>query len=122
MKKGILIAVFLFMGLYLSGQQANDTAAIGKLMIINKPSSHSFKYIHFPRKNIIIKRGGIPNFKNVVGQRVVITRVERKENGSTQVVLKRADGRKFFRFLPSVKADLEQALSYGELAPYESES
>lgn len=119
MKKAALLILGLFLALQLNAQQEGGTHAVGDLMLIKAPSSGSYEHLYFPRKNIIIKRGGIANFKSVVGTRVVISKILKDENGVTDVILKRADGRKFFSYLPNVKANLKKALSHGELVPYE---
>ena len=53
--------------------------------------------------------------KTVLGKKVEIINYTYTSDGSTQVTLKRLDGKKFFRKFPTIKADLEDALSSGEL-------
>ncbi len=75
-----------------------------------------FRYLHFPRKNFIIKRGGIADMKQVHGKRVVVTRIEDSPQGKV-AVLARQDGGKFFRRFATVKAHWPEAISNGELQP-----
>ncbi|MEK6153245.1 hypothetical protein WIW50_08295 [Flavobacteriaceae bacterium 3-367] len=115
MKKALLIITSLFFALGIQAQGKDNPIAVGDIIIIQEPAGPTFKHIHFPRKNFIIKRGGIADMGRVYGCKVVVSDMMTKDNNNTQVTLKRKDGRKFFRFLPSVKADLENALQAGEL-------
>ena len=115
MKKVILLITGLFFTLGIHSQGHVEHVALGDIIIINEPMGAEFKHIHFPRKNFIIKRGGIADMKRVYASKVVVSAIITKDNNNTQVTLKRLDGRKFFRFLPSVKADLESALQADEL-------
>lgn len=115
MKTVVLFLVFILSGFSAIAQETSDLVAVGDVMNINLPENGSFEHIHFPRKNFIIKRGGIANMKSVHGNKVMITNIKTISNGNTRVTLKRKDGRKFFNYLPSVKADLENALAKGEL-------
>lgn len=115
MKTVVFSLVFVLAGFTAIAQDTSDLIAVGDVMSINVPENGSFEHIHFPRKNLIIKRGGIADMKSVHGNKVVVTGIKTIGNGNTMVTLKRKDGRKFFKFLPSVKADLENALAKGEL-------
>jgi hypothetical protein len=86
----------------------------GTILTLGTVSASGYGHIDFPRKNIIIKRGAIANFNALEGEKVRVKEV-RSDNGATEVVLQREDGRNFFRFWPTVTADLEQALKKGEL-------
>ncbi|MBT8183863.1 MAG: hypothetical protein KJN76_03415 [Eudoraea sp.] len=121
MKRILFFLICLLLGLQVEAQEGVQDDLIGNVLIINSPKGSSFNHLHFPRKNFIIKRGGIANFKSVYGNRVKISAVEHLEDGSTKVYLKRTDGRKFFNFLPRVAANLELALENEELIPYDAE-
>ena len=54
--------------------------------------------------------------KTVLGKKVEIIDYTYTSDGSTEVTLKPVDGKKFFRKFATVKADLEDALSTGELS------
>lgn len=88
----------------------------GVVLTIKGPSASDYQHVHFPRKNFIIKRGGIADMKTVLGKKVEIIYYSYTSDGSTEVTLKRLDGKKFFRKFPTIKADLEDALSTGELS------
>ncbi|NNK75388.1 MAG: hypothetical protein HKP42_04915, partial [Maribacter sp.] len=87
----------------------------GDVLTIEEPSASDYRYVHFPRKNFIIKRGGIADMKTVIGKKVEITDYTYTSDGSTEVTLKLLDGKKFFRKFPTIKANLEDAISSGEL-------
>ena len=53
--------------------------------------------------------------KTVLGKKVEIINYTYTSEGSTKVTLKRLDGKKFFGKFPTIKANLEDALSTGEL-------
>jgi len=87
----------------------------GAVLTIDDPSASDYQHVHFPRKNFIIKRGGIADMKTVLGEKVEVINYTYTSDGSTEVTLKRLDGKKFFRKFPTIKANLEDALSAGEL-------
>lgn len=94
-------------------KQVNPTN--GEVYTIEAPSASDYKFIQFPRKNFIIKRGGIADMKTVLGKKVIITDHTYTSNGGTEVTLKRLDGKKFFGRYPSIKAHLEDAIAAHEL-------
>ncbi|WP_051908155.1 hypothetical protein [Flavimarina sp. Hel_I_48] len=75
------------------------------------PDSGVFKSIDVPKKNFIIKRGGIADMDTLHGVHVIIK--EEKKDG--KVTLARKDGKHFFNAFPVLHADLESALATGEL-------
>ncbi len=88
---------------------------VGDMLEIGRPLAPVYKHIDFPRPNFIIKRGGIANYKRVEGNKVVVTSVKEKKDGSLQIKIKRADGKRFFGSHTIVSADLKDALQTGEL-------
>ena len=113
MKK--LLFTLLFFGFcFLSSAQKDPQ--IGDTFIINEPNAHSFKYVKFPKPNILIKRGTVNRYKSVYGDTVVIDDIVTKEDGSVYVTLKKKDGSQFFGYLNSVKANYTKALEAKEIA------
>jgi hypothetical protein len=86
----------------------------GEAFVLILLENGHFDRVEFPRKNFIIKRGGIADMKTVDGNAEVVRSVE-NENGQVYWVLARKDGRKFFRHLPVVRAKWPEALDDGEL-------
>lgn len=118
MKNIILIVVFALFSLNLEAQQKTGLdidVKVGTLLTINKPSAREYKHIQFPRRNIIIKRGGIANMNSVSGEEVIVSKTGENRKGVVVVTLKRKDGHKFFNSFPIVKANLNDALAAGEL-------
>lgn len=117
MKRLLLITLcFLGGGLALQAQQTQQTSIEkGTVFTISEPVADQYRYVLFPRKNFIIKRGGIANLKSVYGKEVEVVDYAYTDEGDTRVTLKRTDGRKFFRNFKTVDAYLEDALTAGEL-------
>ena len=114
MRKTTIVIAFLFSIGMLQAQENPDIIEKGTVLTLGKVAASSYQHIDFPRKNIIIKRGAIANFNNLEGRKVVVEEVS-SLNGKTTVILKRKDGRNFFRFWPTVSSDIEMALLKGEL-------
>lgn len=100
--------------------QAQDKKEVnipkGTVLTIEAPSASDYQHVHFPRKNFIIKRGGIADMKTVLGKKVEIIDYVYTANGSTKATLKRVDGKRFFRKFPTITAHLEDAIRSGELS------
>lgn len=114
MKKALIFIVSLLITTTSIAQKNLDLVEKGAVMTLGIPNAEGFRYIELPRKNIIIKRGAIANFNNLEGLKVVVAAV-RIQNDNIEVTLKRKDGLKFFRFWPTVTADLQNAIIQGEL-------
>jgi hypothetical protein len=124
-KTAVLCLMFLVTGISLSAQEVRNSVSVGDLLEIQKPKGIDFMHVQFPRRNIIIKQGGIAHMKSLYGQKVRVTEVNDIPDGNTEVVLKLFNGRRFFGYMPSVKANLNPALSSGELklaAPEQKEA
>lgn len=116
MRKVIFLMTLLGSFAWVQGQVNGTIIENGTVLTLGEPSAGTtYQHIHFPKRNFIIKRGGIADFKQLRGKKVEVEDVVSFENGTTKVVLKRKDGLRFFRFYPNVKADLEKALAVGEL-------
>ena len=94
---------------------AQEEVKVGDVFEIGQPETRTYKHIEFPRANFIIKRGGIANYKNLKGQKVVVTSIEDKNDGTVQIKLKRENGNRFFGSHTVVAANFEKALDNGEL-------
>ena len=114
--KTILFAIFLFCGTNaVMAQESDNQISEGSIYTLSDPTGHTYKHIDFPRRNIIIKRGAIANYNSLVGMEIVVKELIKDSDGSTTAILARKDGRPFFRFYPTVEANLEKALAIGEL-------
>lgn len=111
----ILMTFFIYTGMFY-GQENETPIQKGTVLTLGKPSyGLDYRYIDFPKRNIIIKKGAIANFNNLVGKKVKVENVIFDKQGTTKTILKRNDGLHFFRFFPIVKADLKKAIAAGEL-------
>ncbi|MCM5664086.1 hypothetical protein [Galbibacter mesophilus] len=114
MKNVILAGLFVLCAMGLHAQDAT-TVKEGDVFEVASPSGQEFRHINFPKKNFIIKRGGVASDKLVYGEKVVVTKVSTKKDGSTEIQIKPVDGGRFYNAIPSVSVDYEQAMETGEL-------
>lgn len=92
------------------------------VLTINAPEGSSYEHINFPKKNFMMKRGTIVNYNALDGKKVIVKKITKTVDESSKVNLQRADGLNFFRFYPTVKADLDKALASGELKHYKGKA
>ncbi|NNK83637.1 MAG: hypothetical protein HKO92_10985 [Flavobacteriaceae bacterium] len=101
--------------LSINAQNNASEINIGDKLIIGKLTNGTFQSITLPKRNFIVKRGGIANYKSVENNIVVVTNIEKDKNGNTIVELKRNNGKRFFNTHKTIKANLQEALDSGEL-------
>lgn len=116
--KTVLTALYFFCGATLL--QASPTTEIedlevGSVLMIGSPSANLYEHIEVPRKNFIIKKGGIPNYKTLFESKVIISKMEEMPDGTKVVHLKRQNGKRFFNSHSYIKARLKEALDTEEL-------
>lgn len=87
----------------------------GDVLEMSKPSANRFKHVNMPQSNLVIKKGGIANFKSISGKEIVITKIESENDCTTKLWVKRKDGKKFFNTAHEVTIDLERAVEAGEV-------
>ncbi len=110
--------IFMFIvaiGTFGFAQSVNSDIAIGTVFKIGKSASTKFKHINVPKANMIIKRGGVANYKGLVGRLVVVTSIHKKKNSSTVIRFKLKNGKRFFGSHTLLRANAEKALNSGEL-------
>lgn len=110
----LILALCLGIG-NLFAQESTDPISQGTVLTLNSPAGHHYKHIDFPRRNFIIKRGAIADYNSLIGMEIVVKDLIKDSDGKTKAILERKDGRPFFRFYPTVEANLEQAMAVGEL-------
>jgi ribosomal protein S4E len=119
MKKIILFLGLLFSGFVLASnglQMQSNNPKVGDVLIINEPTGQAYDHIKFPKLNIIIKRGGLANYKSVYGETVIVKNVMTKKDGKVFVQVESQNGKKFFGFLKTVNADYNKAIASGEMS------
>ena len=109
----IIFAFVVLCSFSISQAQEKTEIEEGSILTLHM-SNGAFHHINFPKANFIIKRGAIANFRALEGKQVIVEEKITKNN-KTIVSLRRKDGKNFFRFYPKVTANLDNALSFGEL-------
>ncbi|MEJ1221176.1 hypothetical protein [Sediminicola sp. 1XM1-17] len=115
MRTTLLILAFCLGTSSLFAQGTTETISQGTVLTLSSPVGHNYKHIDFPRRNFIIKRGAVADYNSLIGMEIIVKEMVTGTDGSTKAILERKDGRPFFRFYPTVEANLEQALAVGEL-------
>ena len=109
----LLMCCFLSFSNY--SQIASDQVKVGDTFTIAKVKMDNYKHIKFPRKNFIIKRGGIATYQNIVNQKVEITSLEEKKDGKIEATIQLKNGKYFFKSHKYIKVNLDEALKEKEL-------
>ncbi len=91
---------------------AQSSPEVNDELVIAEPSSYTFSHLDFPKANLLIKRAVVPNYAALAGVNVVVSEVDLEAG---KVVLRRADGKNFFRYYPQITANFSAALEAGEL-------
>ncbi len=115
MKKVLTLVCALTASVCINAQAQTQDIAVNDVLTLGAPTAYGYDHVKFPKSNIIIKRGGILNFKDLKGKKVVVESVSYGENGKTVVNVRRQDGKKFFRAFNTVEISLEQALEKQEV-------
>lgn len=107
-----LAAIFLA---YSSQSQKTqvESVEIGDKFVLGEPAGTNYSYVAVPRKNFIIKRGGLPNISSLKNTSIVVTDITYGKK--TRITFKRANDKKFFRIYKTFTADLQGAIQTGEL-------
>lgn len=116
MKNLLFIPIMLLFAFQVEAQDQTQPVTVGDILVINQPEDLKFKSLQLPKANFIIKKGGIANYKSLIGNKVRVTEVTTNDAGETKVVLEREDGRKFFRTHSAITANINDALENGELS------
>lgn len=116
MKKYVFAFMFSVFALGLQAQSVNKgEVAVGDILEVGKPESTQYEHIEFPKPNFIIKRGGLANYKRVEGNKVMVTSIKEKKDGTLRIKIKKTDGSRFFGSHWQVAANVKEALESGEL-------
>ncbi|MFS4468717.1 hypothetical protein [Maribacter sp. 2210JD10-5] len=112
----IILAVFVSHNSI--SQESESIVKQGDILIISKDSNVPFKHIHFPRKNFILKRGNIANYKNLDGMAVRVEELINNSDTKQRATLSPLSRKKFFNSYTTVTADISKAIQSGELVPH----
>ena len=106
MKKNLLIAIALiFFTVTLYSQNISSPIAVGDVFVVGALENNNYTYINFPKLNIIIKKGDLVNFKNVV-----VTSIKEKRNGTLVTTIQLASKRLFFKSHKTVTVKIKEAI------------
>jgi hypothetical protein len=116
MKKNIL---FAFLMIFFTGsifaQTHKSSVEIGDVFIIGEVSNNNYKYINFPRPNFIIKKGGMANYNNIPGEKVKVTSIKEKKDGSILATIELTSSNNFFNSHKYVTVYITEAITEKEL-------
>ena len=116
MKNNVLSSVLAFLvTAFMYSQNSTSEFNSGDVFKIGNAKHNNYKYINFPRANFIVKKGGIANYKNIKGEKVVITSIEEKSNGKRVATIKLVESRKFFNSHKYVTVNIDDAIKNKEL-------
>ena len=116
MKNNILSSVFaFFVSFFMYSQSSVSDFNLGDVFLIGNANYNSYKHINFPRANFIIKKGGIVDYKNIKGEKVVITSLKENKNGKTIATIKLVEPRNFFNSHKYVTVNIAEAIKSKEL-------
>lgn len=114
------LVILLFLG-FTVAMFANENkidlqdVKMGDVFVISKASAQKYRFLDFPAKNFILKKGGMPDYKSVEGNKVKVVEIDTNTAGETVVTLERVDGTRFYNRYKTVKANLNKAIDHGEL-------
>ncbi len=114
--KFLILALALALSYGVNAQETyDDLVKVGDELTIGAPAGNSYEYLEVPKKNFIIKKGGIANLSSISKAKVTVTKLTYDKNSKAIVTLKRSNGSKFFNAFRTLKADLNGAVANGEL-------
>lgn len=116
MKINILFTLFVsFISLNTFSQTSNYSVKVGDVYTIGDVQNDNYKHINFPKSNFIIKQGGIVNYKKIKGQKVEITSLDEKKDGSILATIKLTSNKRFFNSHKYVTVNINDAIEQREL-------
>ncbi len=116
MKNKILTSVLaFFISIFIYSQSSTSDFKAGNVFLIGNVKYNKYKHINFPRANFIIKKGGMADYKNIKGKKVIITSIDENSNGERIATIKLVELRKFFNSHAYVTVDIKKAIKNKEL-------
>ena len=113
MKQFLFITCLLVICSLQAQENHVNQVQVGDELTLGTPSGAHYKHVDVPRKNFIIKRGGIADMSTLKNLPVTITDIS---YGKTSLVtFKRTDGKKFFRVYRTLTAKFNEAVDSGEV-------
>jgi hypothetical protein len=94
---------------------AQGSVKVGDTFTIGEVAKDQYKYIKFPKANIVNKRGGVVDFNRLVGKSVEVTAIKEDKKGNTIATIKLVSGKRFFKSHMYVKVQIDDAIKNKEL-------
>lgn len=114
MKNNILFTLlFVFFSGLVYSQNTDSKVNVGDQFVI--ANTDNYKHINFPKRNFIIKKGGIANYDNIKGKTVEVTSIKEKKNGNLVATIKLISQKKFFNSHKYVTVNISEAIDNKEL-------
>lgn len=110
-----LLLILLFVSSAVISQTNQSNGSEGDIYQIGKVINDHYNHIQFPKSNIIRKRGGIPDYKSIMGKKVIVTNLKEQKDGTVIATIKLISGKKFFRSHKYLKVQLDGAIEAQEL-------
>lgn len=118
LKSGIFLILTIFAFQSSLAQSNANEPQIGEKFVIQEATTSSYKAIHFPKLNLLMKRGAIASYAPAENKVVEIVEVKKNRKGENIVVLEHVDGKNILTGVKSVRANYQKALRLGELEAY----
>ena len=116
MKKFIIISCLASLAILLfSFSIVDQEIKVGDELTIAGPSSCSYVYVYFPKKNFILKKGGTLNFKSLWGTKVIVSEVSKSKSGDIIITVEKKNGGSFLNSLKTLNIQYDNALKTSEV-------
>ena len=117
MKKHVILSCLVSLTFMLFSFSVIDIQEIkvGDELTISDPSSSSYAYIHFPKKNFILKKGGTLNFKSLAGTKVIVTEISKSKSGDILIKVMKKNGGSFLNTLKTLNIEYDKAIKNSEV-------
>lgn len=116
MKNTILVTfLMIFFSSSIYSQNSSSNIQVGAVFTIGKAYNNNYKYINFPKANFIIKKGGIASYNNIKGEKVEVTSIEEKKDGSLIATIQLTSKKYFFNSHKYVTVVINEAIHNKEL-------
>ena len=113
MKK--IIFSFLLLCFVSFSLSAQSSVKVGDVFTIGEVAKDNYKYIKFPKANIVNKKGGVVNYNLLVGKKVEVTSIKEKKDGTKMAKIKLTSGKRFFKSHKYVTVHIDKAIESKEL-------
>lgn len=116
MKNNILSTILaFFVTAFMYSQDSTSDFSVGDTFLIGDATYNNYEHIDFPKANFIVKKGGLANYQNIKGKKVVVTSIKKENDGKRIATIKLVEAGKFFNSHKYVTVDVDNAVKNKEL-------